>query len=160
MKIYSFPAIVDKNSKILILGTMPSKESLRLSQYYGNTRNNFWKILFTLLNEPFLDNYDVKKNLLLNNNIAVWDILKTCERETSADIDIISPVPNDIESLLSEYPNIKVIYLNGRVAEAYYKEFNKTFKIKSFYLPSSSPANAISWEKKLNDWSIILNYLK
>ncbi|NVN93995.1 MAG: DNA-deoxyinosine glycosylase [Bacteroidetes bacterium] len=159
MKIFSFPPIFDDNSKILILGTMPSKDSLRLNQYYGNTRNSFWKIMFNLLNKEFSENYDVRKTLLLNNNIAVWDTLKACIRESSADADILSPEPNDITGFLEKYPNIKAVFCNGRDAHAYFEKYFPKLSIERYYLPSTSAANAISWDKKLNEWKRIEEYL-
>ena len=44
-KINSFTPIIGKESKLLILGTLPSVKSLRIKQYYGNPQNTFWKIL-------------------------------------------------------------------------------------------------------------------
>ena len=67
MKIYSFPSISNQNSKILILGTMPGVQSLALNQYYGHQRNAFWKLLFTIFEEPFSTDYEVKKNLVLKH---------------------------------------------------------------------------------------------
>jgi len=40
-----FEPILDKNSRVLIRGTMPGPESIRKKQYYANPRNHFWKIL-------------------------------------------------------------------------------------------------------------------
>lgn len=37
----SFAPIYDKNSKILILGTMPSPASLKAGMYYSHQNNNF-----------------------------------------------------------------------------------------------------------------------
>lgn len=160
MKIFSFPPIADENSMILILGTMPSKDSLRLNQYYANTRNSFWKIMFALFNEPFSENYEIRKSLLLNNNIAVWDTLKACVRESSADADIVFPEPNDLNELLSKCPEIKYVFCNGKDAEAYFNKYFQSLNIKCIYLPSTSAANAIGWDRKFNEWKIILNYLK
>lgn len=160
MKIFSFPPIANNNSRILILGTMPSKDSLRLNQYYGNKQNTFWKIMFSLLNENFSDDYELRKELLLNNNIAVWDTLKACVRASSADADIISPESNNIEGFLKEYPTIEAVFCNGRDAEMYFGKYFPTITLQKLYLPSSSAANAIGWEKKLNEWKVIMDYLK
>lgn len=139
---------------------MPSKDSLRLNQYYANKHNGFWKILFTLLDKPFSENYEIRKSLLTDNYIALWDTLKACIRETSADADILSPEPNDFAELLNKYPNIKVVFCNGRNAESYFEKYFKSLNIYYCYLPSTSAANAISWEKKLKEWEQILKYLK
>lgn len=160
MKIYSFPPIAATNSRIMILGTMPSKDSLRLGQYYGNKRNAFWKMMFSLLNTAFSEDYDVRKSLLINNKIAVWDTLKACERESSADADIIKPEPNDMQGFLEEHTSIEAVFCNGKDALAYVDKYFQALSLPAYYLPSSSAANAIGWERKLSEWKVILEFLK
>ncbi len=155
--LYSFSPISNPNATALILGTMPSIQSLALSQYYGNNRNAFWKILFTLFNTPFSTDYEQRKSVLLENHIALWDVLEACVRKGSLDSAIEQEVPNDFNSFLKAHPNIKHIYFNGQKAAAYFKCH---VKVGDDYhlvtLPSSSPANAgKSFEEKLKEWGII-----
>jgi hypoxanthine-DNA glycosylase len=136
---------------------MPSLQSLAISQYYGNQRNAFWKILFTLFNRPFSTDYEKRKNILLENRIALWDVLEACLREGSLDSAIEQEVPNDFDSFLKAHPNIKHIYFNGQKAAAYFKQY---IKLENDYhlvtLPSTSPAHAgKSFEAKLKEWSVI-----
>jgi hypoxanthine-DNA glycosylase len=84
----SFAPIADKDSKVLLLGTMPGQRSLKLQQYYGHKRNHFWKIIFHLFDKPFTDDYERKIELLLSNKIALWDVLQTCEGKGSLDSNI------------------------------------------------------------------------
>lgn len=158
--IRSFDPIADENSKLLILGTMPGAESLRKQQYYGYDRNQFWKIMFSIFREDFKENYDEKKKLLLKNGAALWDVLKNCERESSSDSKIKNPEVNDISSLLIKYPGIKSIYFNGKMAETLFRKsvINKIdFKnLKLCILPSTSPANTVKFEVKLEEWKKIL----
>ncbi len=157
MKKYAFPPISNQKATILILGTMPSVQSLELMQYYGNTRNVFWKLLFTIFNTTFSSDYEKKKAFLLHNNIALWDVLEACVRNGSLDSAIEQEVPNDFDSFLKAHPNIKHIYFNGQKAAAYFKQYAKIGN--SYYLttlPSTSPANAAkSFEMKLKEWTII-----
>ena len=160
MKIQSFPSISNVNAKILILGTMPGAQSLALSEYYGNPRNHFWQLLFTICNEPYTTDYEVKKNLLLKNNIALWDVLQTCERIGSLDSVILKEIPNDFKGFLNAHPNITHIFFNGQQAAKFFK---KHVTINSSYtlvtLPSTSPANAgIPFEGKLAAWRQIANF--
>jgi len=136
---------------------MPSVQSLAISQYYGNPRNAFWKILFTLFNRPFSTNYEKRKKVLLDNRIALWDVLEACIREGSLDSAIEQEVPNDFDSFLKAHPNIKHIYFNGQKAAAYFKQY---IKLENDYhlvtLPSTSPAHAgKSFEAKLKEWNVI-----
>ena len=154
MKINSFPSISDKNSKVLILGTMPGIASLTLNQYYGHPRNAFWKLLFTLFNEPYSTDYEVRKKLVLTHNIALWDVLQTCVREGSLDSAIEQEIPNDFTIFLASHPEIQKIFFNGQKAAKYFKKY---VQVSSHYqlvtLPSTSPANAgISFEEKLSIW--------
>jgi hypoxanthine-DNA glycosylase len=157
MKIYSFAPISNSKAQILILGTMPSEQSLALNQYYGNPRNAFWKILFTVFETSFSTNYEQRKSLLLENQIALWDVLQACVREGSLDSAIEQEVTNDFNSFLKAHPNIKHIYFNGQKAAAYFKKY---IKLENDYhlttMPSTSPAHAgKSFDAKLMEWSII-----
>lgn len=136
---------------------MPGAQSLALSQYYGHQRNAFWKIMFNLFDRPFSMDYEQRKSLLLENHIAVWDVLEACIREGSLDSAIEQEVPNDFNSFLKTHPNIKHIFFNGQKAAAYFKQYIKLDKDYSLTsLPSTSPANAgKSFESKLSDWSVI-----
>ncbi|MGG7036125.1 MAG: DNA-deoxyinosine glycosylase [Flavobacterium sp.] len=157
MKIYSFPPISNPDATVLILGTMPGEQSLKLNQYYGHGGNAFWKLIFTIFKEPFSTDYETRKAFLLQNNIALWDVLEACEREGSADSEIRKEVPNDFESFFTNHPKIKLITFNGHNAERY---FTKRVKIENNFtfitLPSTSPANARkTFEEKLSEWMII-----
>lgn len=157
MKKYSFAPLSNGNAKILILGTMPSAQSLAANQYYGNPRNAFWKILFTVFNTPFSSDYEKRKSLLLENQVALWDVLENCLREGSLDSAIEEEMPNDFNSFLKAHPNITHIYFNGQKAAVYFKQYIKQDKYYNLAtLPSTSPANAgKSFEAKLKEWSII-----
>ena len=108
---HAFPPIVDENSKILILGTMPGEKSLQRNQYYAHKNNQFWKIIFILFQQPLTEHYDARKAILLKNHIALWDVLKACEGEGSSDKNIMNAVPNDFVSFYKRYPKIKKITL-------------------------------------------------
>ena len=157
MKKYSFPPISNQNAAVLILGTMPGVQSLALGQYYGNQRNAFWKILFTVFNVPFSADYQTRKSVLLENRVALWDVLQACVREGSLDSAIEQEVPNDFNSFLKAHPNIKYVYFNGQKAASYFKQYAKVGNDYHLVtLPSTSPAHAgKSFEMKLNEWKVI-----
>ena len=154
---HSFSPISSPNARVLILGTMPSEQSLAVQQYYGHPRNAFWKILFSVFETPFSTDYEQRKSLLVNNRIALWDVLKACVREGSLDSAIEQEVPNDFDSFLKAHPNIQTIYFNGQKAAKFFKKYvavSDTYQLIT--LPSTSPANAgMSFEKKLLEWEIV-----
>lgn len=164
MAIFSFEPIVDDKCKVLVLGTMPGVMSLRKQQYYGYDQNAFWRIMYGLFDLKPDEDYDRRKAFLLQHNIAVWDVLMACEREGSSDSDIKNPVPNDFASLYKQYPNIGNVCFNGGPAGRLYSRFiEKPVEhgaARSFYsLPSTSPAYTIKFEKKLEQWKLLLQLL-
>jgi hypoxanthine-DNA glycosylase len=159
--IEGFEPIIDENCEILILGTMPGVESLTKKEYYSFERNQFWKVIFSIFGEEISNDYASKKSILLRNKIAIWDVLKSCDRENSSDSNIKNPVANDFKSLFIKYPNLKNIYFNGKKAEALYRKlvFNNANEnnLSQFNLPSTSPANAVKFETKVNEWEQIVS---
>jgi hypoxanthine-DNA glycosylase len=152
--IQSFKPIIPEKPILLILGTMPGIASLQKQQYYGHPRNHFWKIIAHLYHSEVIpEKYEDRKKLLILNNVALWDVLQFCEREGSLDIDIKNPVPNAILELLSQKNSIKKIIFNGKES---YKLFTKYFGILEHIsyqiVPSSSPANTMKFEQKLEFW--------
>ena len=156
----SFKPSIDNNSKILILGSMPGVKSLEEQQYYAHPQNRFWKVMSEICNEPEMPKFDyvIKLKTLLKNNIALWDTIKSCKRDGSLDSNIQNETPNDIRKLLSEYPNINIICLNGNKS---YSAFKKYFpdlleKYTCYKMPSTSPANArYNLSSLTKAWSII-----
>jgi hypoxanthine-DNA glycosylase len=139
----AFDPIIDENSRLLILGTMPGEKSLQLQQYYGNRGNQFWKILFSILNEPFSIEYDDRKLLLKKHGIALWDVLQFCERAGSLDSNIKNELPNDFDAFYDKYKNIKYVLFSSKNAAAYYDKYVKRKPHLTYdVLPSPSGANA------------------
>src|ERR1035437_2153318 len=122
--IYFFAPIFDDNSKILILGTMPSPASLKAKMYYSHPQNSFWKILGLLLQENIGIEAQQKVQFLLCHCIALWDTLESCERAGALDSKIKDYHPNDIHDLIKKSPNIKAVFLNGGSAFKFYEKFH------------------------------------
>ena len=155
--IYSFAPIADFQSKVLVLGTMPGKESLRMNAYYAHPQNAFWKILFTLFHLPFSTDNQIRREMLLRNGIALWDVLESCTRQSSLDTDIRQEYPNDIVQFLATHPNISVILFNGKGAAGYFRKYFPGVDLPNQVMPSTSPTHAIRWEAKLEAWKTIIN---
>ena len=161
MRISSFSPIIDSDSKILILGSVPGVKSLEMQQYYAHPQNKFWKIIFEILNEELSLDYSERIKILKKHHIALWDVIDSCERKGSLDSDIKNEESNQIKELLTEYTNIKAIFCNGQKA---YKNLQKIlgidFHIPVFVLPSTSPANAgVTYVEKVLSWRKILDFL-
>jgi len=160
MIIHPLKPIYNKNSKVLILGSFPSKISRIENFYYANPNNRFWKIMESLFNKT-LNTIEDKTNFLYENNIALWDVIHSCEIVSSSDASIKDVKPNDIKLILNN-SQIKAIFLTGKTAFKYYNKYLKNkVNIETFLLPSSSSANATySLDKLINEYKMILKYIK
>jgi hypoxanthine-DNA glycosylase len=156
--INSFPPFVNSQTEILILGTMPSIASLEKQEYYAHKRNHFWKIMYTQLsNLPVSEIFEEKIQLLQDNKIGLWDVLENCERKGSLDIHIKNHTENDFKTLFKEFPAITKIIFNGKESHKYFlKKFGQIKGITYSVMPSTSPANTMSFENKLKIWSTCL----
>lgn len=137
-----FEPVYNQHSKVLILGTFPSVKSRENHFYYGHPQNRFWKVISALTDSALPQTVDEKKMLLLQNGIAVWDVIARCTIAGSSDSSIRDVEVNDISKLLAE-ADIRQIYGNGGKAwELYMKyAYPKTGR-EMIKLPSTSPANA------------------
>lgn len=160
-KISSFPPIINKDSEILILGSIPGIRSLEMQQYYAHPQNKFWKIICEIFNEEFTTNYQQRIEILEKHHIALWDVIDTCERKGSLDSEIRNEEANKIEELLQNFPNIKAIFCNGQKSyKNLQKILGKKFRMPIIVLPSTSPAYAgLKYEEKLLSWQEIQNHI-
>jgi hypoxanthine-DNA glycosylase len=152
----SFPPIVNAETEILILGTMPGAISLQKQEYYANKQNQFWKILFKVFaNGTVPEVFQEKCKVLQQNKIGLWDVLANCERKGSLDIHIKNHMENDILGLLQAFPKINRILFNGKESQRYFiKKFGTIEGIVFYVMPSTSPANTVKFEEKLKLWRI------
>ena len=158
---HTFEPVYDEKSQILILGSLPSVKSREKGFYYGHPQNRFWKVLARLLEwgEPIT--IEDKKKMLLENKIAIWDVLESCDIIGSSDSSIKNPVTADIPGLLKK-TNIKKIYVNGTTAGKYYKKYIFPITgIEAVVLQSTSPLNCrYKVDKLIENWSVILKEIK
>jgi hypoxanthine-DNA glycosylase len=139
-KIFGLPPFYDENSKLLILGSFPSVLSRKAEFYYGNKQNAFWRILSSYFEQSCPLQTEDKKLLLSSHNIALWDVVQSCEICGSADTSIKNYTPSNLNEILS-CADIKNIFLNGGKAAQIFKRHFNDIKIPFVELPSTSPAN-------------------
>ena len=156
MIIHPIPPLFDKNSKTLILGSFPSVKSRETAFFYGHPQNRFWSVLAAIYGIDKPETVEEKKKLILENNLALWDVIASCEIVGSSDSSISDVTANNLSVIINN-SKIERIFVNGKTAEKYYNKYTypKT-GIKAVCLPSTSPANA-AWklEKLVEKWSII-----
>lgn len=158
MIIHPIKPLYNANAEILILGSFPSVKSREEMFFYGHPQNRFWRVLAGVFEEDVPTNIEEKSKFILSHNIALWDVLASCEITGSSDSSIKNATANDL-SLILNNSRVKKIFVNGKTAEKYYiKYLEPKYNIKAICLPSTSPANATySLEKLIEKWNIIKN---
>ena len=159
---HAFEPVYDSRSTMLILGTMPSPQSIKHGFYYSHPQNRFWPLLAALYEEALPCTPEEKRAFALRHGIALWDVLACCEIKGAADSTIRHPVANDFTPVLQAAP-IRRIFTTGKTAfSLYHKHVEPRLKREAIYLPSTSPANQalFPWEKLLATWRELLFTLR
>ena len=153
--------IFDAECRVLILGTFPSVKSRETMFYYGHPQNRFWKVLPALFGEERPETPEQKKQLLLRNHVALWDVIESCEVTGSSDNSIRNVIPNDITKITKQC-TIRAIYGNGEMSVRLYNRYLKDKTgMEIVKLPSTSPANAsYSLDRLIECWSVIRDSLE
>lgn len=158
---HEFDAFFDKDSRVLILGTIPSPKSREQGFYYGHPQNRFWKVLADVLGEEFPQTVEERKVFLKRNHIALWDVLESCEIKGASDVSIRNARPNDMNRIL-QAADIRAIFATGaKAAQLYKKLCFPECGVEAVRLPSTSPANCgCSYEKLRETYSQICDYVR
>ncbi len=157
---HAIPPVFNAESRVLILGTMPSPKSRENGFYYMHPQNRFWRVISTVLGEPLPKTNGERASLLLKNKIALWDTLAQCDIIGASDCSVKNETPNDL-SVITDEADIKAIFTTGKTAYKYYCRFQQEKTgIEAICLPSTSPANArFGLDALIDEYKIIKNYL-
>ena len=165
--VQSFAPVANRHAEILILGSMPGRDSLAAGQYYAHPRNLFWRIMAAMLGfEPQMP-YRDRLSALRAARIALWDVMHSCRRAGSLDASIKASTiqANDFASFFRSHKGIGRVFFNGSTAEATYVRHVlcsvESLGLRYTRLPSTSPAHAaLSFEQKLAAWRTVLKQLQ
>ncbi|WP_432257702.1 DNA-deoxyinosine glycosylase [Cupriavidus sp. TMH.W2] len=158
-----FPPVVDADTRVLILGSLPGEASLAQSQYYANRQNQFWRLVGDITGESLVGmEYAARLRTLLAHSIGLWDVVAEAKREGSLDSNIREHAGNDLVGLIESLPNLAVIAFNGGTAEriglkALGRPADGHHLVR---LPSSSPAHTMSYVEKLRAWQALQMWLR
>ncbi|MBE6028679.1 MAG: DNA-deoxyinosine glycosylase [Clostridiales bacterium] len=155
--VHTFGPLYNENSRILILGSIPSPASREMGFYYGHPRNRFWQVLAYVYGVPLPESIEEKKALVLTNGLALWDVIEECDIIGASDSSVKNVVPTDIPSLL-EQTRVERILCNGVLSKKIYDKYQlERIGIPAIKMPSTSPANAAwSLEKLIKEWEKVL----
>ena len=155
-----FPPVVNANTRVLILGSLPGEASLAAGQYYAHPRNQFWPLVGSLLqlNLPALP-YAQRLDCLLQHGIGLWDVIAEARRRGSLDTAIRDSQHNDLQQLLAALPQLELVAFNGQTAGKQAKSV-AACGVATLILPSSSPALTLPFASKLAAWQALAPYVQ
>lgn len=158
-----FPPVVDANTRVLILGSLPGEVSLAQGQYYAHQQNRFWHLVGDVIGEalPSMD-YDARLQALLDHRVGLWDVLAKARREGSLDSSIRDHGTNDLAALVAGLPNLAAVAFNGGTAAKIGMQAlaESRMSLDLIRLPSSSPAYAaVPYAEKLRGWEALRKWL-
>lgn len=147
---HEFAPVFDRDSRILVLGTIPSPKSREQGFYYGHPQNRFWRTLADVFQEPRPESIEEKRALALKHHVAIWDVLASCSIRGADDNSIREPIVNDMSVIFRE-ADIRAVFTTGNKATALYRRYCEPQGfLPCTGLPSTSPANCrMSYEELL-----------
>ena len=159
--LHTIPPVFDENSRVLILGTMPSPKSREVGFYYGHPQNRFWRVLAEVFGEPIPVSVEERRAFALRNRIALWDVLQSCTIVGASDASIRNAVPNPIGELIRS-GGIRAVFTTGKTAGELYRKFClRETGMEAIVLPSTSPANCrVSLEQLKEEYRKIYEQLQ
>jgi hypoxanthine-DNA glycosylase len=158
----SFGAIADARTRLLVLGSLPGEASLRLGQYYGHPRNQFWRLMGAVLGQE-LEALPYRERLeaLQAAGVGLWDVVRSAARKGSLDTHIREHEPNALEALVAELPELRAVAFNGGTALRLGRGLlDGVAGVEIAALPSSSPAHTLAFERKLQAWMALRPFLE
>jgi TDG/mug DNA glycosylase family protein len=157
----SFAPVADAAARVLVLGSLPGELSLSRRQYYGNPRNQFWRLIGAVLGGGLeaLD-YAPRLAALRAHGVGLWDVVRSARRAGSLDVAIRDHQPNALAEFAATLPALRAIAFNGGKASAIGRRLlGGQARWALLDLPSSSPAHTMAFERKEAQWLTLKPYL-
>ncbi len=157
----SFPPVIDADTRVLVLGSLPGEVSLARQQYYAHPTNQFWRLISGVAGCDLASlDYEARLSALLRARIGLWDVIRTARRHGSLDGNIRDHSPNALPDLLRGLPALKLIAFNGNTSSAIgRKGLGELTGVEMLSLPSSSAAYTLAFAEKQAQWLQLRNYL-
>ena len=158
MRKAAFAPVVDANTRLLILGSLPGDASLRAGQYYGHPRNAFWRLVGGVIGRDLAAlPYDERLAALKSAGVGLWDVIASAERPGSLDAAIRAPEAADLRGLVASLPALRAVAFNGGTAARLGRAVlaGTPDRVALIDLPSSSPAHARPYGDKAAAWAAL-----
>lgn len=154
----AFDPVVDAQTRLLILGSLPGDASLGAGQYYAHPRNAFWRLVGEAVGRdlaalPYPDRLEALKAA----RVGLWDVIAGAERRGSLDADIRKAETADLRQLIDGLPDLRAVAFNGATAARIGRKSLAGIEgLRLIDLPSSSPAHAArSHADKAAAWAVL-----
>ena len=157
----SFPPVVDADTRVLVLGSLPGEIALAKRQYYGHPRNLFWPLMSRVVGVDLVPlAYEDRLEGLLRAGVGLWDTVGAALREGSLDSALRDVEANDLPALVATLPALRAVGLNGGTSTKIGTKLLGGTGLALVPLPSSSPAYASrTFDEKLERWMQLRAYL-
>jgi len=157
----SFPPVVDAGTRVLVLGSLPGEQSLARRQYYGNPRNQFWRLIGAVTGRDLVPlPYEARLAALLEAGVGLWDTVASATRRGSLDSAIRDREDNDLVRLADGLPELRAVGFNGGTSAAVGMPLLAGMPALALVaLPSSSPAYTLGFEAKVERWMALRRFL-
>lgn len=157
-----FDPVVNHQTRVLVLGSLPGEKSLALNEYYGNRQNRFWMLMSDVTGHDLVAlDYPARLQSLLGSGVGLWDVVAEAQREGSLDSAIRNRADNDLPTLVSSLPKLAAIAFNGGTAARLGIKVlgARAAHLQVIQLPSSSPAHTLAYAEKLKVWLQLRGHL-
>lgn len=156
----SFPPVVDADTRVLVLGSLPGERSLAAGRYYAHPQNQFWRLIGAVLDRDLVARaYEERLTALLAHGIGLWDVVATATRRGSSDAAIRDVAANDLTALVDRLPNLRAVGFNGATAARIGAAALGRCRVERITLPSSSPLHTVGVAAKLPAWLTLRDHL-
>lgn len=153
---HGFGPVWNAESRVLVLGFMPSPKSREMNFYYGHPRNRFWPVMAAVFHDDscLCENTDpiqtvrTRKGFALRHHMALWDVIASCDIEGASDASIRNAVPNDFSDMLRQSQISHIFTTGAKAAQLYQRlcipllQTHGSDNVPMTRLPSTSPTNA------------------
>ena len=156
----SFEPVADAGARLLILGSLPGEVSLAKAQYYGNARNQFWRLVGGVIGQALPEAYEARLAALHGAGVGLWDVVRSAVRPGSLDASITDHEANPLAKFVTTLPRLQAVAFNGGRAYAIGRRALADCQIELVPLPSSSPAYTLSFERKAAEWTQLRRFLE
>ncbi|MDP2117718.1 MAG: DNA-deoxyinosine glycosylase [Brevundimonas sp.] len=158
----AFDPVVDANTRLLILGSLPGDASLKAGQYYGHPQNGFWRLVGGVIGVDLVAlPYPDRLEALTAAGVGLWDVIASAERPGSLDAAIRNAESADLNRLIDGLPALRAVAFNGAAAARLGRRgLTCPARVDLIDLPSSSPAYTRPLPEKAGAWAILGTFLE